>query len=299
MKPHSNLNCLHTFIILQDTSSLFLLVYNMQYKARTCNTCGSFEKKKLIRVGDNIENYSGNCHHLFFVQHLPLSQIKIPNQSLSICLQVFWSFLLCHFQRQCWKQNVSPERGNGDTWERKDRASMKAFIVVKHQTRLFVFTFPTLLVAHSSTSTALSRWMQFVNVDFCQICFCVLSPSKGRKHRWVAAAQIHTIKQCQISTFRNYWHVAHVLCSCWLYTRLFQGYFKWDMHMNNNCTRLLSCQTNYWVILFSRWNKRISLCRGHKKAPDERSGWWAVTCEEEKDWPPHPKSSSFHIMTVT
>lgn len=42
-------------------------VYNIRYKVGTRRTCGCFEKKKLIRDDNDIENYSGNCHHLFFV----------------------------------------------------------------------------------------------------------------------------------------------------------------------------------------------------------------------------------------
>ena len=93
------------------------------------------------------------------------------------------------------KKKVSQELGNCDTRERRDGASMKAFIVVKHQACLFVFLFCALLMAYSRWSTALSRWMQFVNVDFCQVSFSVLSPSKAKEYLWVADMQIHTTKQ--------------------------------------------------------------------------------------------------------
>lgn len=56
----------HT-LYYKTQAPFFLLVYGTQYKVGTCSTRTCFEKKKLIRVDNDIENYSRNCHHLFFV----------------------------------------------------------------------------------------------------------------------------------------------------------------------------------------------------------------------------------------
>lgn len=102
-----NLKCILAYIVLQDTS-LFPLVYNTQYKVGTCSTCACFEKKN---VDNDIDNCSKNCHHLFFVYHLPLSQIKTPNQRLSICLRAFWSLCFITFKDNVATKNVSQELG--------------------------------------------------------------------------------------------------------------------------------------------------------------------------------------------
>lgn len=131
---------------------------------------------------------------LFFAAPSSLTNQNSKPEALHLSPSIL-IILLYPFQRQYWKtKRMSQELGNCDTWERNAGASMKVFIVVKHQPCLFVFSFCALLMPYSVWSIALNRWIQFVNVDFCQVSFCLLSPSKEKKHLWVAAVRIHTTK---------------------------------------------------------------------------------------------------------
>lgn len=113
-----------------------------------CSLCSSFQSHKLQTRGSP-----------FVSKHFDHSALSLSKTIL---------------QKRVKRATV----GNCDTWERKDGALMKVFSVVKHQTCLFVLSFCALLVVYSSWSSALSRWMQFVSVDFCQVSFYELSSSK-------------------------------------------------------------------------------------------------------------------------
>ena len=174
---------------------------------------------------------------------------------------------------------MSQELGNCDTRERRDGASMKAFIVVKHQTCLSVFLFCALLMAYSSWSTALSRWMQFVNVDFCQVTFCVLSQSKDKEYLWVAAMQIHTTKQQWIIKLSmTDWSVALEMLLLVTIS---------DLFLNCTCTCITTAYFHSIFILFQMRsflicyrNQTNSLHKDLKN--EEWSDWWAVKLQEGK-----------------
>lgn len=140
-------------------------------------------------------------------------QIKTPNQRLSVCLQLFLIILLYQFQsKNCKKERkkyVTRARQLRHVGEKRWSFDKGIHCCYAPNTPVFLFCALLLLLASFSWSTALSRWMCFVNVDFCQVSFCH-SWSKRKNCLWVAAMQVPSKNIPKLIHFKySYYHY------CW------------------------------------------------------------------------------------